>query len=158
MRASNLATAVFALSLGATTVEAQTLTGKAEAVSGNDIKVAGQLVRLWGIDAPEIDQACDRGGKSYSCGAEATSYLAVFLAGKETTCVITTYDGRGRALGPCSVDGKDVGIEMVRSGWALAYPRHGLRYVADEAAARAERLGLWGGTFSPPWQWRTAKK
>jgi len=38
----------------------------------------------------------------------------------------------------------------------LLWPRkqYSTAYVDEEAAARAERLGLWRGNFVPPWDWR----
>jgi endonuclease YncB( thermonuclease family) len=48
----------------------------------------------------------------------------------------------------CRVGGRDIGAELVREGWALDYRRYsGGAYAADQAAARAERAGLWAGEF-----------
>ena len=43
---------------------------------------------------------------------------------------------------------------MAREGWALAYVRYSREYVADEAAARTQRKGMWAGAFIAPWDWR----
>ena len=37
---------------------------------------------------------------------------------------------------------------MVASGWAVAYRRYSLDYVADEDAARRN---IWSGDFDMPW-------
>ena len=44
---------------------AATLTGKADVVDGDTIKVGGIPVRLYGIDPPEDRQTCERDGKTY---------------------------------------------------------------------------------------------
>jgi endonuclease YncB( thermonuclease family) len=43
---------------------------------------------------------------------------------------------------------------MVHTGWALAMPRGGTKYVAIEAKAKNTRRGLWKGEFTLPWQCR----
>jgi endonuclease YncB( thermonuclease family) len=47
---------------------------------------------------------------------------------------------------------------MVRDGWAMAFVRYSRDYVVEEKEARDARRGLWIGTFSPPWEWRTAQR
>ncbi|MER9743800.1 excalibur calcium-binding domain-containing protein [Mesorhizobium sp. M0187] len=46
---------------------------------------------------------------------------------------------------------------MVESGQALDWPRysHGA-YSEQQATAEAAKVGLWGGTFQAPWDWRAA--
>ena len=43
---------------------------------------------------------------------------------------------------------------MVDQGWALAFRRYGLDYVAEERSARDGRRGIWAGSFVPPWAFR----
>jgi hypothetical protein len=43
---------------------------------------------------------------------------------------------------------------MVSQGWALAYSRYSRDYFDEELAARANRRGVWRGTFMRPWLWR----
>ena len=54
------------------------------------------------------------------------------------------------ALGP-----RELNAAMVRRGWAVDYTRysHGA-YRAEEAAARADGLGVWSGRFTLPEDWR----
>jgi hypothetical protein len=63
-------------------VSAATLSGKADIVDGDTIKVGGIAVRLDGIDAFETEQTCERAGKSYACGKEATKALASLISGR----------------------------------------------------------------------------
>ncbi len=53
-----------------------------------------------------------------------------------------------------AVTGVDVGAAMVRAGWAVAFVRYSADYVIQEREARAEKSGLWAGSFSMPWAWR----
>jgi hypothetical protein len=53
-----------------------------------------------------------------------------------------------------TVDGEDVSRWLVRNGWALAFRRYSVAYVADEDFAREQKRGLWSGAFIAPWEWR----
>ncbi|MBX6375267.1 MAG: thermonuclease family protein [Acetobacteraceae bacterium] len=133
---------------------AAVLQGRARVIDGDTIEVAGRRVRLHGIDAPERDQACERGGRSYACGEEATRALAQLLAGREVRCAGRGQDRYGRVLAVCRAGGADIGEAMVRAGWAVAFRRYAEDYASAEAAARRERLGLWAGRFDAPEDWR----
>ena len=61
---------LLALSLPAS-ARAQVLVGEATAVDGDSLSVGGTSVRLFGIDAPESRQTCDRDGTDWGCGEEA---------------------------------------------------------------------------------------
>jgi hypothetical protein len=56
----------------------------------------------------------------------------------------------------CATEGQDVGRELVRAGWALAFRRYGLDYLSIESEARAEQRGMWNASFLSPWEWRAA--
>jgi hypothetical protein len=43
---------------------------------------------------------------------------------------------------------------IVASGWAVAYKRYPLDYVADEDAARRS---IWSGDLDMPWDWRAQR-
>ena len=43
---------------------------------------------------------------------------------------------------------------MVRSGNAVAYKRYSKKYLNDEEWAKKNKLGIWGGEFENPEEWR----
>ncbi len=69
-------------------------------------------------------------------------------------CVEKGRDRYRCVLAVCYVGRLDIGGELVRRGWALAYVRYGRTYISQEAEARAAKRGLWGSRFTPPWTWR----
>lgn len=44
---------------------------------------------------------------------------------------------------------------MAAEGWAFAYRRSSMRYVAEEAAAKVAKRESWRGDVLGPWDWRT---
>ena len=46
---------------------------------------------------------------------------------------------------------------MVRQGWAWAFVRYSTSYVPEEAAAKAEGLGIWQGEAMPAWEFRSRR-
>ncbi len=94
------------------------LVGLAMVSDGDTLRVDGQPIRLWGIDAPEAMQLCTRDGQPYACGAEATVHLRAIVAGKLVTCTERTRDRWQRIVAVSIVDGVDIGAAMIESGYA----------------------------------------
>lgn len=121
-------------------------------VDGDTVLIAGNRVRLAGLDAPELGQACARAdGTPWDCGAAARDRLGALLGRSAVSCGFRRTDRYGRPLVTCDLpDGSDPGAVLVAEGMAVAYGA----YVAEEAAARRERLGMWQGQFVRPADWR----
>lgn len=130
------------------------LSGRARIIDGDSLAVGGVEVRLFGIDAPELFQRCTREGREVQCGREALRHLVALIAGQPVTCQRRDIDRYGRMVAVCSIEGVDLGRAMVAAGHAVSYGA----YVAEEAAARAERRGLWAGEFTPPRDWRDQQR
>ena len=130
------------------------LTGAARVVDGDTLEVGGVRVRLHGIDAPESGQSCRAGGRRWSCGQEATRALVGRIGGNRVVCEERDRDRYGRVVAVCNSAGRDLNAWMVAEGWALAYRRYSLAYVAEESEARAAKRGVWRGEVVAPWEWR----
>lgn len=141
------------LSLPLPSVAAE-VAGRARAVDGDTLVVAGQKLRLFGIDAPELDQLCDRGGQRWACGEAARKALASIVGRQPLACEVRELDRYGRGVAVCMAGGEDVAALMVRQGMALAYRRYSGRYVNAEAAAQRDGLGLWTSTYVQPERYR----
>jgi endonuclease YncB( thermonuclease family) len=131
-----------------------TLIGLAIIVDGDTLRIGGERIRLHAIDAPEIRQSCQRGPIPVRCGLAARDQLAAIVSGRQVRCEGRQRDKYRRLVATCSVGGRDLGEAMVRSGWALAYRRYGLRYVPAEDTARQARRGLWSMQFQEPESFR----
>ena len=128
------------------------VTGVAQAIDGDSIRIAGVEIRLKGIDAPELFQTCVVSGRTEPCGRQARAALTRLLAGGLTTCVGSERDRYGRMLARCRVRGLDVNAAMVRDGQAVAFGG----YEREEAEARTRHVGLWAGEFQRPRDWRAS--
>ncbi|MDA0998251.1 MAG: thermonuclease family protein, partial [Proteobacteria bacterium] len=131
------------------------ITGKPRIIDGDTIEVAGERIRLHGIDAPESNQTCEWPSKTIPCGRLATLALMDLMAGAEVTCKTRGKDRYGRWVAVCyDPDGFDIGKNMVHTGWALAYRQYSTDYVDTEDKARETKRGMWKGEFASPWEWR----
>lgn len=129
--------------------------GTAEVIDGDTINVQGQIVRLAGIDAPELDQACLHQEKKWPCGNDAASVLRRLIGRHYVCCNGAGRDRYRRLLAMCFVDGQNLNKMMVSTGWAMLYrgrDPHGWAW--QEKAARLAKIGIWRDDVEPPWQWR----
>ena len=128
------------------------LTGTVErVVDGDTIDIAGQRIRLPGLDAPEWNQTCKTAnGSTWDCGAAAAKRMRELTRGRTLTCRPEGHDRYGRLLAVCR-DGKiDIAEALVADGFATATSR----YASAEALAREAHRGLWEGSFDSPAEWR----
>ena len=128
-------------------------------VDGDTVLVADarslySKVRLHGIDAPEC---------SMPFGPQAKQFLVQLTQGKIVQMASKGRDRYGRTVATLAVNGQDVGLTIVRSGFAWRDGRYDRVRLAGQTTpyadaqrdAAVEALGLWAGP-SPlaPWDWR----
>ena len=146
----------------------------ANAIDGETLFVKGIEVQLIGIDAMEPDQTClDRDGAEYNCGRAATRHLEELIADRPIVCLPLFAVSKSRIVASCNLipDGTEppknsteylaadrrnsLSGRMVRDGHALIVGI-GRRYIEqDEIDAQRDRIGIWAGSFEPPWTYRS---
>jgi Micrococcal nuclease (thermonuclease) homologs len=98
---------------------------------GDNIRCAGQSMRLAGIDAPELagSPRCRRRQRSaavwcdHPLGIKARNHLRVLGSRGEIWCRrVAPNDRYGRPIVRCVVNGRDLGEEMVRAELAKRWP------------------------------------
>ena len=135
--------------------------GKARIIDGDSMEIGIHRVDLYGLDAPEFAQQCQRDGKPWRCGMEATYALAALIETHWLTCHRQETGAAGNVVAVCRIGGPkgiSVNQEMVRHGWALPLPASGADYAGAEREAMAAMAGLWSGTFVAPWEWRRTRE
>ena len=118
----------------------------------DDMDQGNFRIRLDKIDAPEKKQAF---------GNKAKQYLSSLIFGKKVSIRYKSIDRYGRILGVVFLDGKEINLVMVQSGYAWHYSYYDKTpaYIEAEKQARAEKKGLWQDP-NPinPYQFRKSQK
>ena len=133
--------------------------GRFTAIDGDSLRKGEQEFRLHGIDAPELHQNCTgKDGKSYPCGRTARDHLRSLVKAETLDCDIRETDRYGRFVAECRAGDRDINRDMVQSGWAIAYRRHGTAHADAESAAREAGRGIWQGDLETPERWRERRR
>lgn len=134
------------------------LQGRASVIDADTIEIHGQRVRVWGIDAPEGKQTCkNAAGKNYRCGQIGSIALSDFIDHSQPIrCDYKDTDRYDRFVGQCyTASGHDIAEWLAYEGYALDYKQYSKgAYANAEAHAKANKSGIWQGSFVEPWEWR----
>ena len=89
-------------------------------VDGDTLRCGAIRVRLGSIDAPEMPGHCRVGRKCVTGDPYAsTAHLEELAKARALGCQQTDVDRYGRVVARCSVAGRDLSCEQVRSGNAV---------------------------------------
>ena len=101
-------------------------------IGGDTIRIANTRVRLYGINVPEVKQACTVNGKAWRCGQEAKNELNKIITKKWVTFSKNNMDRYRRVVAVCRVGSINLNAWMFENGWVVAYIRFSKDYVEDE--------------------------
>lgn len=138
--------------------QADPILGPITVIDGDTIDVGAVRVRLYGIDAPEIGQPCNRPGQAIDCGRWVKQRTSAMYMGRWANCERLTTDSYGRAVARCKVAGQDIAARLVAQGMARAYRRYSMDYVVAETAASDAGLGIWRGFMQAPSVYRSERR
>jgi hypothetical protein len=124
---------------------------KIAAIDGDTLRSANAEVRIYGIDAAELDQTCtDQNGKDSTCGRDAQAKLKALVAGR--------YKFK-RIIAICRTSAtQNLGKALVREGFAVNFGVGDTPgpYVEAEEDALAAKKRIWRNTLQKPADWRQA--
>lgn len=113
----------------------QILHGYARIIDGDTISIKNTQIRLFGIDAPEIN---------HPYGQKAKWALVSICKGRPVKAEITETDSHCRTVARCTLeDGRDLSAEMVKAGLAIDWPKFsGGKYRSLEISGVRKKLWL----------------
>ena len=119
----------------------------------------GVKIRLFGIDAPEMDQYCERpDGSDWDCGRWSRDEVRRILKGRDLRCVEQDIDRYGRMVARCFLGDQDLAEQLARAGVVFSYPQYSRDYIAVEKLAQAAKRGLWAAKTLAPAEFRRQKR
>lgn len=140
------------------------ISGRATIVDGHTLWFPqnGLEVRLASIDTCELPQwsfDARRHGenailKPVPCGPLAKAWLKRSVGHARVNCVVQGHDGDGVPRGRCTVNGRDLALEMVLVGWARATGQAPAHYLAWQKHAMSARYGMWATYVLDMDEWR----
>ena len=137
---------------------AEVISGKPSFSDADTLKVAGVTIRLFGIDAPELDQTCTKAdGREWACGTWAADQARSLFRREKLVCKPIESDRYGRTVATCYAGGVDIAETLVRLGIATAYLKYSDTYLTVEKQASLAGIGIWQGDVIAPEQHRAAK-
>lgn len=108
------------------------------------LRVAGNLIHLYGIYIPPTEQTCYTFIRPVPCGSRASLALGFKISGDFVHCVPTATQADGSLTASCSVANEDLSAWMLQRGWAVALPDAPFEYAAMERIAQSRGIGIWG--------------
>ena len=120
----------------------EAIKGNAIIIDGDTIHIGNSKVRLYGIDAPEINQTCTINKIIWECGFESSQALENIISAKEVRCEIVDIDRYKRYVAKCFVKNIYLNQYMVQKGWAIAYRYYSDDFINDEEIAEKNKVGI----------------
>lgn len=108
--------------------------------------------RIYGIDAPEMKQAF---------GDKSKGKLAEKIFNKKVEIVLQSTDVYKRKVVWVYFKGEDIGLQMIKEGFAWHYKKYfdSEEYAEAQKEASMKKVGLWADKNpTSPWLWREEQK
>ena len=128
--------------------------GTANVIKGDVIEIDGQKIKLYGIDALELEQLCYIKSRPWHCGLAAKKQLAEKIEGKSLTCITKDTKQDNIPEAECFVAGKNLNAWLVGQGWAIADRKKSRDFISDEILAQRNLNGIYQSEFLKPSLWR----
>lgn len=132
-------------------------------IDGDTVKINGSTVRMAFIDAPEKPNARGQdNGMGHGQRGWQGSEMAIIMMQSHSHHVINCPSRErgyyGRRISECFLGKTNIGLELVKRGWAWSLPKSGPYHEAMIDAC-SKRLGIWRDDFViTPKDWRDGKR
>jgi endonuclease YncB( thermonuclease family) len=109
-----------------------------------NLRIAGSLIRLFGIYIPPTDQTCNTFIRPMPCGTRASLALDFKISGAFVHCLPRANHPDGSITASCTAEKEDLSAWMLQRGWAVALPDAPFEYRTLEKIAQSRGIGIWG--------------
>lgn len=129
-------------------------------IDGDTIVIAGQVVDIAGMDAPELGQQCLHNGSFWDCGMSSAMQLRKYfaMAPFDVHCWPGDQARAGKAdvfpVVECGIGERDVAAAMISDGEAFPVAGYSHRYDRLSQDAGNAGIGIHGGDLIAPADWR----
>lgn len=124
--------------------ETISITGPLNLQDADTFEIGPVLIRVHGIDAPEIGQSCqDKDGGTWPCGTVALNRMKELVAQGSLACFPSERDPYGRIVARCTVNDIDLGGTLIDEGLAWPYLEFSKDYEGAAEIPKAHNLGIW---------------
>lgn len=131
--------------------------GYLKVVDGDVVSLNGRGLRLWGIDAPDIQKICNRYGRAWRCGEAAAHALREFVQNTRIACYDRGVDRFKRPLAECYTDDVNLSEWMAGEGWAFGKTPYTSNFAMTMGIAQARQKGIWiDPEMRDPKRWNVA--
>ena len=135
-----------------------------QVIDGDTIMIAGKVVDIAGMDAPELGQQCLHNGSFWDCGMSSAMQLRKYfaMAPFNVHCWPGDRERAGKAddfpIMECGIGERDVAAAMISDGEALPITGYSHRYDRLSRDADSAGIGIHGGKMISPADWRAGKR
>lgn len=110
----------------------------------------------WALNPKWINRSNIKAPQPFPCGAFSKAWLKRTIGKQKISCRIAGYDQQANSSAYCYVGKQDLGLEMLRVGWAkviepFTAPK---LYVSYQDAAMSKRYGMWETYVLDMEEWR----
>ncbi|MGK7937270.1 MAG: thermonuclease family protein [Xenococcaceae cyanobacterium] len=136
------------------TSEKGQIKGEAHVIKGNIIEIDRQQIKLYGIDAPELEQICYVNDRPWQCGLTVKQKLVEKIEGKSLTCLTREQKNDNVPIAECFLGRQNLNGWLVEEGWAIADRQNSRSFISHEILAQRDHKGIYQSEFLKPSLWR----
>lgn len=126
------------------------VTGIADVIGADRLRIGTLAFRLDGVDAPEPAQVCSGpGSRRWRCAERAEQALRRMAASRKVTCVTSGAPVDGVAKARCHLGTLDLAARLVGDGVVFADTGMLAAYSSQQEQARQAKRGMWAAATPP---------
>ena len=130
--------------------EIKEISGNAQIIDGDTIKINNKKIRFGGIDSPEKGEIGYQFSKNKLIEKIGKKIVICFKEKKK--------DYWNRIIAECFIKDENISSYMVKNGYACDYVKYSnKKYAKEEEYAKSNKLGIWKMKYNPKWEKKCIK-